>query len=373
MPLVRSFRLISRLVLLSLCACVLLSSRAGAQSTATAFDWNKFINQFPAKAATYFRTTILPALVAAESNEQQLPAAIKAYKDWENLLQGLGFASDPSTVNEALASLTRAYRNAIAASHKRCFEKKDPSEVLVMVSLAKQMAGLGMKDDSPTLDLEERISRCMTFELRFTSDLRLETPIGAEKTSLTSTIPVTLDPGNSQDATLPQLTGTGPIEYLAYDFPAPPGIPCAISLSTEGSQASVVRLTVEAVLDSTGKAPPKFGNLELWFDPGAPTETVNMCGMADTKSRWLTFFKMLHQAERPGIQTPTGVTNREDYFIIKNWLMGTRGLTSTSAGGGSVFASKTYAEPSDVSAPAFPAGVMTGKTNFELHHAPVGP
>ena len=372
MPPVRSFRLVSRLVLVSLCACLLLPSRAGAQSTATAFDWNKFINQFPAKAATYFRTTIMPALVAAESNEQQLPAAIKAYKDWENTLQALGFKSDPSTVNEAMASLTRAYRNAIAASHKRCFDRKDPSEVLVMVSLAKQMAIMDMKDDSPTLDVDERISRCMTFELRFTSDLRLQTPIGAEKSSLTSTIPVTLDPGNSQDATLPQLTGTGPIEYLVYDFPPPPGLPCAISLSTQGSQASVVRLSVETVLDSTGKTPPKFSNLELWFDPGAPTETVNMCGTADTKSRWLTFFKILHHAERPGIQTPTGVT-REDYFIIKNWLMGTRSLTSASSGGGSVFASKTYAEPSDVSAPAFPAGVMTGKTTFELHHAPVDP
>jgi hypothetical protein len=316
-----------------------------------------FLAQLPQDLARKFETVVMPKLLQAGSDDRVFDEAETNYIAWIRMVELRGIEVDASSLELAREARGRAYRTAILARGRYCFEQKDPSEVAIMQGLWSSAETQGLRTDLTRAMFDELISKCVRFELIFTSDIREESEGGTQRSVVKATVPLALET-ESEEGTLPVLRGSGPIEYVSFDLKMRIPIRCPIITSTQSAEATVHRLKYKIKRDSV-KAPATYDSLELWLEPGRPTETIDVCGTPDTKSRWLTFFQILHhfqKTEEPG----------KAYFIFKKgWKV---------PGTGRIFATMDVPEPSSAAAPAGQLlNMLDGNMRLELHHKPVRP
>jgi hypothetical protein len=346
-------------VLLSAFGLILLVAAplAAQKKTARQLRAEEFLAKLPEKLARQFQTVVMPTLLQAESNDRVFDQAEKLYTAWIRELELNGIKVDPSSLELAMVARGKAYRTAILGRGRHCFERKDPSEVVVMQGLWRTAESQGLQTDLTAEALEELLSKCVRFELVFTSDILQKSEGGTQRTAVKATVPLVLD-AKPDTGTIALLRGTGPIDYVSFELHMR-HLPrkCRIVTSTQSAQATVHRLKYK-MERASAKAPARFSEVELWLHPGEPTETLTMCDIKSTDTRWFTLFKILHLSEQ-------SAPPDKAFFIFKDWKV---------LGAGKVFATKEVTEPSKAS-PAYKPlrQTFSGTMRLELHHKPVRP
>lgn len=142
----------------------------------------------------WYSAQIKPRLVAAQTNEADLRAAIREFLTWLAGLKTVDLESAFSTqVAEGFGLIAVGIRNAIDKAYLTCKEQNDTNQVPNMLGWEVDAQRLGLWDNAdPTV---EKVRNCATFKLDFSSRIDFDTGILRTSSDVNALVPITLAAG----------------------------------------------------------------------------------------------------------------------------------------------------------------------------------
>jgi hypothetical protein len=280
--------------------------------------------KFIEKMSSTFNTGILPLLNAAKTDPSLAGRALLLYDRW------LAYVNELD-LEEELADELAAARNAIVEmlnkvsenSAERCYSEKRPEEAFALqrwIRYARKFLG-----NSPViLEMQTRISKCLTFKVKFHTLITESTGPYGYSYELNSEL--TLRAKKSMYA-----TGSAPLVYVDGHWTGSDG--CSFKLEGESSDFDAEWDTLGLLITPVSRTSPAV-NVTFRYDPGIPVEQTTMsCPGVNpihwTTTAWQTYFSEMHAEEQKGVgyEISSQITGAGTFtgWVINNTTTGPSG------------------------------------------------
>lgn len=309
--------------------------------------------------------TVEPILKAAMNDESRLNEAFRIFEWWLEYMD-LYMVRDtynniePNLINQGYSMLAAGVENAVTKAYRRCVDFNTPSEVVDIfhwTAFAEREPGIMVWLDIN--NLEQLAQKCATFELEFTSEVRVDTNIFYKlSTGKIKLEPIFLEALVPGTPTEPLLTFQNLNAQLNWEE--------AYHISEEGScTAGIVELTHSTftieTLQFNLSSPSGYETIEFLYNPGTPVEGWLIdCGIGDPIEfelyQWLEIFCEMRWSHNELEPAPLDCFSEgspiEVHAIVDTWDI---------YGSGEVFAERLYTRP---------LGGFSEITQITLRHTP---
>ena len=251
--------------------------------------------EFIEEMSNAFTTGILPLLNAAKTDPSLADKALLMYDRW------LAYVNEYE-LGEDLADELSATRIAIVEmldkvsenSAERCYAEKRPEEAFALQRWIRY-ARKFLSNSPVILEMQTRISKCLTFNVKFHTLITEEN--GGYGYSYELNSELTIRATKSMRA-----TGSAPLIYTDGHWIGSDG--CGVELKGESSEFDAASDTLGLSITPVSRTSPAV-NITFRYDPGVPVEqTTFSCPGTNpihwTTTAWQTYFSEMHAEEQKG-------------------------------------------------------------------------
>ncbi|MFT3890066.1 MAG: hypothetical protein QM730_00390 [Anaerolineales bacterium] len=258
----------------------------------TAIALPKFVEEM----SNTLNNGILPLLKAAQADPKLADKALLLYDRWVAVVDEYGLKDELMDDRaKATVALLDLMDKLADYSAERCYTQKRPEEAFALqrwVRYARKFL-----PNAPQIeDLQTRISKCLTFKVKFHSVITEQG--GGYGYSYELNSELTLRAKKSMYA-----TGSAPLVYSDGHWIGNDG--CGFKLEGESSEFDAEWDTLGLLITPVSRTSPAV-NVTFRYDPGIPVEQTTMsCPDVNpihwTTTAWQTYFSEMHAEEQKGV------------------------------------------------------------------------
>jgi len=212
------------------------------------------------KLSETFETEVLPLLQAAKTNPSLADKALLAYDRWLTYINDFELHDEfADELSRARAAIIDMLIKVSEHSAERCYTEKRPEEAFALqrwIRYARKFLG-----NSPViLEMQTRVSKCLTFKVKFHTLITESTGPYGYSYELNSEL--TLRAQKSMYA-----TGSAPLVYADGHWTGSDG--CSFKLEGESSEFDAEWDTLGLLITPVSRTSPAV-NVTFRYDPGIP-------------------------------------------------------------------------------------------------------
>jgi hypothetical protein len=284
--------------------------------------------EFIKEMSNTFNTGILPLINAAQTNPELSDNALLLYDRWLAYVIEFDLSDDlDNELTTARVALVEMLNKVSENSAERCYTEKRPEEAFALQRWI-QYARKFLSNSPAILEMQTRISKCLTFKMKFHTLITEKDEDYGYSYELNSEL--TLKATKSMSA-----TGSAPLNYADGHWIGSDG--CSFAMQGESSLFDSETGDLGLSIAPVSRTSPAV-NITFRYDPGIPVEQTTMsCPEVEplhwTTSAWQTYFSEMHfpELKGSGYEITSEITDAGSFtgWIINNTTTGPSGQDVT--------------------------------------------